>query len=252
MCQDQGEGSSHLFRDCVISSHVWKVSPLGISGENSQYIDVSNWAINFLQLFWKEDGGESTRAMMFVATLWAIWLHRNNIIFRGAERNPVSIIQMAKTFTAEGIEASRMRKNIYGNRRKVQNVKWLNSEISITLKGRHCHASHIVLVDGAWKRNKKNGKVTAAVGWVIKNGDRIINYGATRVYAMNPGQAEMQAVLHGLSKAKHMMLRNVVINTDSLEVIAALRTFPTCVMELVTICREIQILMEDFEFCNIK
>lgn len=41
---------------------------------------------------WREDGHDSPRVRMFVAALWGIWTHRNNIVFRKGMLNPEQLI----------------------------------------------------------------------------------------------------------------------------------------------------------------
>lgn len=38
--------------------------------------------------FRKSDGRDITRIRCFIGTLWAIWLHRNNVVFRSADVSP--------------------------------------------------------------------------------------------------------------------------------------------------------------------
>ncbi|XP_056688409.1 uncharacterized protein [Spinacia oleracea] len=92
LCMEFTESDNHLFRDCSMSNHIWKASSLGINAGVNQHIDIREWIKNFMSLFWNEDGGHSPRVLMFVATLWSIWLHRNEIIFRNTEPNPSNIL----------------------------------------------------------------------------------------------------------------------------------------------------------------
>ncbi|KAL2944426.1 hypothetical protein RDABS01_032773 [Bienertia sinuspersici] len=58
------ESASHLFLYCEVSKRIWSSSSLG-------------WAL-------------------LIANLWAIWTHRNNVIFREAAVNPYGVMEVAK------------------------------------------------------------------------------------------------------------------------------------------------------------
>lgn len=74
-----------------MTSRVWACSNLGIKTSTIAPTPIEEWIKNF-KLFWKEDGIKSERATDFIATLWAIWLHKNNVVFRNLNENPVSIL----------------------------------------------------------------------------------------------------------------------------------------------------------------
>lgn len=73
LCKESQENDNHLFRDCPISSHTWKASSLGINVYANQHVGVREWIKNFLNLFWKEDGYNSPRVIIFKVVLWSIW-----------------------------------------------------------------------------------------------------------------------------------------------------------------------------------
>lgn len=72
-----------------MAAHVWRGSKLGIVVNNSRGVELSKWVWGFLDLFWKEDGGESERSMYLIAELWCLWIHRNGKVFRGEDVDPV-------------------------------------------------------------------------------------------------------------------------------------------------------------------
>lgn len=63
-------------------------SPLGVRVQN-----IKEWIINFQKLFWNEEGRDSEKAKIFVIVLWAIWMHRNDVILRKRKIEPKSIME---------------------------------------------------------------------------------------------------------------------------------------------------------------
>ncbi|XP_048490024.1 uncharacterized protein LOC125491986 [Beta vulgaris subsp. vulgaris] len=109
ICHQFPEDERHLFRDCEISSRIWSSSALGIKTQSSEYIPIDEWIRNFFQLFWREDGIKSERVREFVVTLWSIWLHRNNVVFRNLFENPSVILQRKNTLLEEFDESNRIK-----------------------------------------------------------------------------------------------------------------------------------------------
>ena len=104
LCKMHKENEIHLFQDCPISTRIWACSSLGIR-IFSPSTPFGDWIRNFLKLFWKEDGVKSTRAKDSIATLWAIWLHRNNVVFRNLDEDPTSILERKDVLLKEFAES---------------------------------------------------------------------------------------------------------------------------------------------------
>lgn len=109
MCTQHKEDENHLFRDCFITSRVWSSSYLGIKTASSQPITLNEWIQNFLKFFWKEDGIKFERTREFVATLWAICIHRNNIAFRNLHEDPITILRRKDTLIRECEESKKIK-----------------------------------------------------------------------------------------------------------------------------------------------
>ncbi|XP_074301412.1 uncharacterized protein LOC141632799 [Silene latifolia] len=77
---DHLESLEHLFRDCLISSHIWAGSPLGIRSFNGNNIPIQLWVTNWIGFLLKEDSLDS--CILFISTLWRIWCLRNDLVFR--------------------------------------------------------------------------------------------------------------------------------------------------------------------------
>lgn len=117
LCKRHEENETHLFRDCFVADLIWKTSPLGIITHNSQHLDVRDWIPNFLSYFWKEDVHDSPRARLFVAVLWAIWLHRNEVTFRKVGFNPSSIMHYVISYNRQAMQSSKMKQSLNKERR---------------------------------------------------------------------------------------------------------------------------------------
>lgn len=59
-------------------------------------IPLKDWVRNVLNKFWKEDGMESERGLWLCATMWSIWVHRNNVVFHQIKLNPYEILHTAE------------------------------------------------------------------------------------------------------------------------------------------------------------
>lgn len=145
LCQTHKETVSHLSRDCAISARVLACSTLGIKACSVPPPPIEEWIKNFLKLFWKEDGIKSERSKDFIATLWAIWLHRNNVVFSNLNENPVSILLHKDALLKELNEDSKIRdkqSNIIHNE--------ANNQLEVEVTADHNQREHcIILVDGA-------------------------------------------------------------------------------------------------------
>ena len=75
LCADAEESCEHLFITCPVSSTVWQHA-------NVDRLEISSW-----EAFWRsfEAGTQrlSVEWQRFFSILWAIWGHRNEVIFRG-------------------------------------------------------------------------------------------------------------------------------------------------------------------------
>ena len=75
LCEANLENCEHLFVLCPISQAVWRL------------VDVARPTLTSLEDFWRsiEDGPyrRATEWNLIFAMLWAIWINRNEVIFRG-------------------------------------------------------------------------------------------------------------------------------------------------------------------------
>lgn len=80
MCGLQEESDDHLFRDCSMSDHIWR--SMAMRGNVSRGVDIIKWIMSNLLFLFKEDNIDDVRVVEFISTVWAILLHRNEVVFR--------------------------------------------------------------------------------------------------------------------------------------------------------------------------
>ncbi|XP_074300419.1 uncharacterized protein LOC141631680 [Silene latifolia] len=92
-CHEEPESINHLFRDCQFVKRIWAASLLGIrSDDASSHISFSTWFQNFLRYTTRPSDGNALILLHFPLTMFAIWKHRNNVIFRNSCVCPDEII----------------------------------------------------------------------------------------------------------------------------------------------------------------
>ena len=75
------------------------MTTIGIRLVNSPFITVDIWLRNFMRLLKEKDKQEDHQASspstsMFIATLWTIWLDRNEIVFSNASPSSERIMHL--------------------------------------------------------------------------------------------------------------------------------------------------------------
>lgn len=153
MCNSQLETEEHLFRNCDFASHVWSAGSLGVKTQSSVGVESKRWVRDYLSFFMKEDGKEDDRLVMFVATLWSLWLLRNACVFKGGGPNPSSIMQLIEHWkTRWNASTSKLPTQVphcVQRSRSVQPLYWKYGTPG-------SHLSAIAEVDGAWKEVVKD------------------------------------------------------------------------------------------------
>ncbi|KAL2944643.1 hypothetical protein RDABS01_032990 [Bienertia sinuspersici] len=76
------ESLDHLFLDCEITKRIWSSSPLGLKISACPSPSTPSWFKNMFIYLHKISDNHKQLWPILVATMWAIWIHKNNIIFR--------------------------------------------------------------------------------------------------------------------------------------------------------------------------
>ncbi|KNA25955.1 hypothetical protein SOVF_001980 isoform C, partial [Spinacia oleracea] len=97
----------------------------------------------------------------------------------------------------------------------------------------------VITVDGAWKMNKEVARVDAAIGWTIEVNGELLWEGGDKVLTHNALQTEALAILTGLKEAKNRTLSSVILRTDCSNIVASIKSYPNCKMEVATLCFDI-------------
>ncbi|XP_056690188.1 uncharacterized protein [Spinacia oleracea] len=247
LCKKSQENDKHLFRDCPISSHVWKGSPLGINACVNQHIGIFEWIKNFMNFFWTEDGCNSPRVRAFIAILWSIWIHMNEVMFRNVEANPRTVMHLVVKHIKQAEEAVELK---YRQGSKIRRQE--EGVLVHALKGNNNVNHANLIVAGTWKKGKKKKWGEAAVGWCVMVDNRVIEEDGLKVTASDGHQAEIKAMPYGVQRATQLQIRSMKICTSSMDAIKALKNYPACRMDLVTICGDIIRISKDMDNCIIE
>ncbi|KAL2921850.1 hypothetical protein RDABS01_013341 [Bienertia sinuspersici] len=95
------ETNEYLFRDCTVVRYVWSASILGLYTEAAQPIPLGTWIQNLLLLLAKGPNKDNNSATELVIALWAIWNHRNKIVFEAVSVSLNTILQLSSQFRTE-------------------------------------------------------------------------------------------------------------------------------------------------------
>ncbi|XP_074267390.1 uncharacterized protein LOC141590725 [Silene latifolia] len=95
----------HLFCDCPLARRAWE--GLGLDEEGERRGGVRDW----MEVRWKEFG--CREQALFMIGCWALWEHRNKVIFESMEADPSRVIRRATKVLDEieggGVEMVRRR-----------------------------------------------------------------------------------------------------------------------------------------------
>lgn len=157
---------------------------LAIHTQGISYIPLKEWIFNFVNKFWKEDGRDSERVTWFCAILWAIWSHRNNVVFKKEKPNPYEILRSAEDLVTK--EKTRLESGKVGNiNNPISESGERVTKISFgSYRGRVCEIN----VDGAWKSNKWTNGSRAGIGWIARIRSEAVFKGNAKVRANSSHQ----------------------------------------------------------------
>ncbi|XP_074283776.1 uncharacterized protein LOC141608313 [Silene latifolia] len=100
-CHLNSESMGHLFRDCEVTKRVWFASHLGLRTDSASNVPFHRWFQNFLRYLTRTDAEATGGKMHFILLFFAIWNHRNNVLFRALPVNPAAIIHEADQLLAQ-------------------------------------------------------------------------------------------------------------------------------------------------------
>ena len=163
---------------------------------NGNHLRIQEWIKNFLNLFKKrrkEDG--LITEIEFIATLWAIWVHRNEVIFRGVLPNPDRIMMIRKEhFVRWNTTRERQIRHLANSTQEETIDSSSKQSQEWTIGDRSIPNIQTLVVDGAWKKNARTNHWQAAVAWKNVNNDPE-EEAAVKIFANSAEQAEAYAIL---------------------------------------------------------
>lgn len=203
-CGEEEETTLHLLRDCSSSKDVWRL--LAQDEFFFHQTDVISWLKTHGATFSSIEEGE--RSLMFLHTLWCIWLARNDQVFNNKVLHPPVVASQAASQTKDTQLA--FPDLLCGRTSQVPKwVRWLPPE-------------------EGWLKLNSDGSVNsenhAAAGGVVRDHlgrwitGFVANIGTTSVF-----NAELWGVYIGLKHCLQLGFRRIVLELDSSSLVQTLQ-----------------------------
>ncbi|XP_030473995.2 uncharacterized protein LOC115691499 [Syzygium oleosum] len=176
---------------------------------------------------------------MVATTLWHIWKSRNNSIFRGQNPNAEETVEAAQVME-ENYEKWGIHMAKIGNGREgAASPTWIAPE-----RGRLK-----INVDGSLVEGSTDG----AIACICRDHTGVLVDGLTKsVKASSVAQVETLAVLEPMRFAKHRSLKEVIVQSDRLELIRTLSGADQVNWEIRVLIKECRDLLVDLPLLQLK
>ncbi|XP_074318065.1 uncharacterized protein LOC141654850 [Silene latifolia] len=207
LCNSSIESSIHLFRDCVVAQRVWEGIDL-LSGEEACEGSTRDW----VEERWRDFGARECG--WFMVGCWALWEHRNNVVFNGKEVDPFGVVKRIRDVMDEieggGFVRSRQRGDGMVEGTVGKQMGWS------------------VPKDGFVKINTDAGVREGegvSLGVVCRDGGGKVLWGLSIVkeQAWEVHVAEAVAVLEAVREAGRRGHAKIIVESDCIQVVNALR-----------------------------
>ncbi|XP_074289571.1 uncharacterized protein LOC141614725 [Silene latifolia] len=227
-CHGDEESCIHMVRDCGWNEEVWETVGLAVF-RSHRSLSIREWVEQELR-----DMGVEER-ILFMTSCWVLWEQRNKLLFdngvwRGERivRRVTDMIWEMKCLSEDSYEEQRRR------------------DVSLE-EGCWTRPS-----GGAWKINVDAGVkegMGVGLGAVCRDGDGRVAWAVSvqdeSIWSVQ--MAEAEAVLLGLKEAQRVGMRNVIVESDCLNVIADLEGGKMGRSDIFLIYKEILSLIPSFE-----
>ena len=209
-CLESAETNSHIFWGCPTAQAAWSASKLNLLPPNA--------TINsFQDLLWFElltnDAGD-IKCSKLVMIAWKLWCNRNEIYHKGEAKTRLEVARSAADYLQEFWSATEQHESFasdlvqpLGDRQEIlQNSVWAPPHSGL------CKIN----VDGALFPTKK----LAGIGVVIRDQQGRLLAALCRKIRAQMGALEVEAKAYeaGVLLARHLGLRNGVLEGDSVTV----------------------------------
>jgi len=189
-CNDQEESFLHCIRDCKFSKPVWQ--QFGLS-------DIQFFAINCAHE-WIKGNAKGPRAYIFLACLWWIWRHRNNMCLNNDTWSLTrlsSIIHNSAETNQQAFQTATTTANLD------QWIRWNNNNFNY----------HILNIDGSCLGTQ----IRAGYGGLIRNNAGLFLKGFSGYIQASTCilLSELTTIHMGLSLAADMGIEDLVCFSDS-------------------------------------
>ncbi|XP_074297442.1 uncharacterized protein LOC141628168 [Silene latifolia] len=203
-CSSCSESCPHLFRDCGVAKWVWEGLVLEGEAEELQ-CGVREW----IEHRWREmDASDYGK---FMVGCWAIWEHHNKVVFDGVVVDPTRVVRRTNDVLHEGGGGMVGR----GGRKVARVREGGNDGWCLAPEGKVK-----INVDAGVKEGEEVG-----TGAVCRDSQGALLWGLSvaREVEWESVFAEAVAVLDRLQEAASRGVREVVVESDCLQVIDALK-----------------------------
>ncbi|KAL0686430.1 hypothetical protein Bca4012_053278 [Brassica carinata] len=197
------ETAMHCFVHCPFTVNIWELAPV-LNKPN--FVAITNFAIclqSSKRLICLPPTG-LTSANIFQWLCWAIWIARNKRIFENRTTSAEDVISKAVSEVAEWKRAQLTEKD------PATAASTVTSNCTTT---RNLTNHTKVCTDAAWNESRQ----TAGLGWFFSDQLRpSFHQGSkTEVFVKSPLIAEALAIRQALETARHMVVTNLLVNSDS-------------------------------------
>ncbi|XP_074306523.1 uncharacterized protein LOC141641773 [Silene latifolia] len=191
-------------------------------------IPLGDWVINWIRYLDTLEGGEG-RILVFVATLWGLWIARNNVVFRGDQVMPCVLLQSIAN-NVEVYLQSRLNEKEHNEKMQgrvtylvgADGMQTIKDGHSVYMVGRRGHCRGIrIKVDAGWLKT-----LDAAIGWVAYDSDGVmIESGSRKTKAESALQAEALGISEVLQWAVGRGILHLEVVSDCLLLLCQIAGF---------------------------
>lgn len=115
--------------------------------------DIDKWKVSILLFLFKEDGRDDVRAVECLSTLWTLWLHRNEVLFKNTLCSIPRVLFLVEESSNKWQEASKLRllelveSGLNASKGKPKPFVWTIGSLT--------QSTFVSLVVDAWKKVRK-------------------------------------------------------------------------------------------------